>query len=120
MTKNKRIPGTDEAWDAGDLGADAEHAKRAPAGTSEAIDDALGLQMISIRLPRELIEELKVIARFRGVGGYQPLIRDVLKRFANAELKQIGIEYANQKSAQAKQAKTDPCDEPPIEHKKAA
>ncbi len=52
------------------------------------VDKALGLQMISIRLPVRLIEQLKVIAMHRGIG-YQPLMRDVLGRFARGELIQV-------------------------------
>jgi len=118
MTKGKKILGTDEAWESGALGEDANHAKRAPEGTSAQVDDALGLQMISIRLQKDLIEELKVIARFRGVG-YQPLMRDALNRFAKAELKQIAIEYANQRILQEKKMAAEHGDEPPA-HKKAA
>lgn len=121
MTKDKKILGTDDAWENGLLGEDAEYVKRAPEGTSSQVDEALGLQMISIRLQKELIEELKVIAGFRGIAGYQPLVRDVLNRFAKAELRTIAIEYAN-KLAQEKKEKATEGKEPDgnNEHKKAA
>jgi hypothetical protein len=44
--------------------------------------------MISIRLPVQLIEQLKVIAQHSGIG-YQPLMRDVLSRFARGEFIQV-------------------------------
>lgn len=53
-----------------------------------ALNEALGLQAISIRLPRQLIEHYKLIAHFHGVG-YQPLMRDVLARFVPDALKDI-------------------------------
>ena len=58
---------------------------------NKEIDDALGLQMVSIRLQKKLIKKLKLIADHHGVG-YQPLIRDLLNRFAESELKRILIE----------------------------
>jgi len=55
---------------------------------AEKIDEAVGLQMISIRLERALLSNLKLIAKHHGVG-YQPLIRDLLNRFARSELRNI-------------------------------
>jgi hypothetical protein len=46
----------------------------------KALDDALGLQLISIRLSKSLIERLKALATLEGLG-YQPLMRQVLTRF---------------------------------------
>ncbi len=55
---------------------------------NKEIDDALGLQMVSIRLQKKLIKKLKIIADHHGVG-YQHLIRDLLNRFDESELKCI-------------------------------
>ncbi|AWV07217.1 hypothetical protein C9I47_1516 [Lysobacter maris] len=46
----------------------------------------MGLQMISIRLPKVLIEDLKRFAEREGLG-YQPLIRRVLMRWVGHEYK---------------------------------
>ena len=54
------------------------------------IDNALGLQLISIRLQHDLINKLKMIAERHQVG-YQPLIRDLLNRFATSEIRCIAI-----------------------------
>jgi hypothetical protein len=92
----------DNAWDTGELGRNAEFVKVAPEDhNSEAfIDDALGLQPISIRLEKSLIEDFKLIAGLSGIG-YQPLMRQALKRFADCEKKRILREaHAN---AQVKQ-----------------
>jgi hypothetical protein len=48
-----RIDSTDEAWDSGALGASEAHAEPAPADLDEQIDASLGLQSISIRLPKQ-------------------------------------------------------------------
>lgn len=50
-----------------------------PAHVSKAVDDALGLQLISVRLQKELLEQLKDLAEEEGIG-YQPLIRQILTR----------------------------------------
>ncbi|MBK9039077.1 MAG: hypothetical protein IPL83_07945 [Bdellovibrionales bacterium] len=42
-----------------------------------AIDEAMGLQMISIRLPQLVVEKLKSLAQKEGLG-YQPYTRQVL------------------------------------------
>ncbi|WP_175023302.1 hypothetical protein [Rugamonas rivuli] len=92
----KKIESTPEAWEEGALGRNAAHAKAVPKDVEQQVDDALGLQLISIRLQKELIEDYKKIAEFHGVG-YQPLMRDALKRFAEAEYKRIAIEYTKLK-----------------------
>ena len=101
IATNAKIEGTDEAWDSGLLGNDENYVRRASKKVEAEIDDALGMQLISIRLPKELIKELKIVAQFHDVG-YQPLIRDALTRFANSEFKRIVTEVANQKAEKEK------------------
>ena len=94
MSKSTKIAGTVEAWENGELGQDAKHAQRADSHIESQIEEALGMQSISIRLPSELINEFKMIAKVNGLG-YQPLMRDALKRFAESEIKKMAIAYAN-------------------------
>lgn len=68
------------AWESGELGQDEKFVKRVKQKHEDALNDAMGLQMISIRLPKKLIEDLKFIATAHGIG-YQPLMKDVLCRF---------------------------------------
>jgi len=82
-----RIEGTTEAWENRELGAD-EHYVRVAEVDESRIDESLGLQMISIRLQKSLIEDFKQIAKLHGLG-YQPLMRQVLARFAESEKKRI-------------------------------
>jgi hypothetical protein len=96
--RKRKIEGTAEAWESGQLGRDAAHAKPASKALAQQIDDALELQMISIRLPKELIEEFKMIAAYHNLG-YQPLMRDALKRFASSEMKLIATQAINDKAA---------------------
>lgn len=88
----KKIQSTDKNWDNGALGQSEEHA--VPSGNTEhRLNEALAMQSISIRLDKSLIEELKLIADINGLG-YQPLIRRVLHRFTNSEMKKLVTENA--------------------------
>ncbi len=92
MEKTKK-PGTIESWENGDLGETLDSARIVSADRTAEIQDAAGLQMISIRLPKSVIEDFKVIAQIEGVG-YQPLMRIALVRFAECEAKRVMREYA--------------------------
>jgi hypothetical protein len=87
-----------EQWEDGRLGRDAEHAA-VSAGSKQEVDDALGLQSISIRLQKQLLGDLKKIADYHGVG-YQPMVRDLLNRFARSEIKKILAERLEQIEAE--------------------
>lgn len=105
MATKEKIASTDRAWDDGSLGRDEAFVKKVKLDEAQehALDDALELQMISIRLQKSLIEELKLIAQLNGGIGYQPLIRQVLKRFVHAELKKIAKDKALQLQQQKEQ-----------------
>lgn len=80
------IPDRDwpEWEEGGTLGNSEEHAIAVPHDDAK-LDEALGLQSISIRLQKSLLEELKLIASINKMG-YQPLMKQVLQRFVDAEL----------------------------------
>ncbi len=99
----KKIKGTPEAWDERLLGADEQYVAVAGSEHAAALDQALGLKLISIRLPESLIEDFKNIAILNGGMGYQTLMRQILKRFAASELKMIARDAA----AQMQRAKAD-------------
>src|SRR5665213_3499199 len=86
-SKRRRAAGPDP-WETGELGNDGRYVRRASPAEEARVEAALGLRMISVRLPERLIEELKLIAAHRGIG-YQPLMRDVLSRFARGEVMQV-------------------------------
>lgn len=67
-------------WDSRELGASPEHVRVVSEAEASEIDDVMELQLISIRLQKQLIEDLKLIAKQEGIG-YQPLIRQALTRF---------------------------------------
>lgn len=78
----------DEKWDSGELGQEEAYVERV--GFVQAIEDAINqsvrLRPISIRMEEELIDDLKTIAEHYNLG-YQPLIRQLLKRFVASEKK---------------------------------
>ena len=94
MSTKKQIK---RSWEDGHFGRDLNHALQVSKEEENKIEDALGLKMISIRLPEDLIQAYKDISEFRGISGYQPLMRDALKRFAEAEMKIIMNELAEEK-----------------------
>ncbi|MDT7518998.1 hypothetical protein RAE19_09785 [Rhodoferax sp. TBRC 17660] len=105
----KKIRGTSEAWDERLLGTDARSVATAEPNADRAVDDALGLKLISIRLPGSLIEDFKNIATINGGMGYQTLMRQVLQSFAASELKIIAHDYAEQlQRAKAEEAPAAP------------
>jgi predicted DNA binding CopG/RHH family protein len=97
---DKHASGVD-AWDSGDLGRDEQFVKLADPSALTALEKALNLKMISIRLPEDLIENLKLIGLANNVG-YQPLIRDVLDRFVVCEIKQMMQDAIKRRKEQSK------------------
>ena len=95
---------TQNAWDTGELGRDMNYAEPAPASALAAIDESTSMQLISIRLPRTLISMLKLIAEYHGIS-YQPMVRDLLTRFAVSEVQ--GIAEIKAKEIAAMQAAAD-------------
>ncbi len=91
-----KIKGTTQNWENGKLGRDAEYAVEASMEEELALDDALELKLISIRMQKSLIKKLKLIANYRGIG-YQPLVRDILSRFVGGEFINIMQELEAQK-----------------------
>lgn len=95
MANSEKIVGSTEAWEHGDLGQSEEHAVRVDSAKEREIDAAMGLKSISIRLQEKLIEDLKMIAEANGIG-YQPLVRTVLTRFVQAEVRKMARDQMEQ------------------------
>ena len=100
-TKDKaiKIENTADAWENGDLGRDEKFAKAVSIERANEIDDALGLQMISIRLEKDLINSFKLLGAKYDMG-YQPLMREALKRFVEGEFKMIASEVIEKQKAE--------------------
>ena len=102
MEPQERVPSCDEPWESGALGLDLESARAVELSEGD-VNQSLGLKAISIRLEVELIETFKAIATIHGLG-YQPLMRQVLRRFAESEMKRLLMERANEVRNQNPQA----------------
>ncbi|NBI13263.1 hypothetical protein GVX81_06505 [[Haemophilus] felis] len=85
-----------EQWESGLLGRDEAFVARSNSASQNSIDDMLALQAISIRLPKALIQDLKDIAQLNGLG-YQPLIKQILNRFVDAEKRMLANEAIQEK-----------------------
>ncbi len=68
-----------ELWETKQLGVSAKHAKPATVKDDKALDDDLGLAPISLRLQKDVVAKLKVMAKQEGLG-YQTYIRQILSR----------------------------------------
>lgn len=97
-----------EQWESGALGRDMAHARRATDAVEADIEQALAMKLVTIRLPVPMIEALKQIAQFHGIG-YQPMVRDLLGRFVHSEIRTILQEMANEADA-ASAERTAPVD----------
>ncbi|HAN56608.1 MAG TPA: hypothetical protein DCQ77_10720 [Betaproteobacteria bacterium] len=116
---NLSIPDTEEAWSSGELGRTEEFAAVAPDDFESIVNDHLDLQPISIRLEKSLIEDFKLIAALHGLG-YQPLMRQALRRFAECEKKQLLRDAASDMVARKKAAKAVSADPAPTEKQRKA
>ncbi len=94
--KKIKIENSAEAWE---LGSDLKHARVVDKKIGAQIDEALGLQMISIRLEQDLIESYKLLGAKYDMG-YQPLMRKALKRFVEGEFKLIASEALEKQRAE--------------------
>lgn len=61
------------------------YTRKVPMHREKKIENDLGLQMISIRLQKVLIDELKQLAFEAGIG-YQPYIRQLLTRHVQEKI----------------------------------
>lgn len=77
--KNTHNKNSKDVWDKRELGASEKHVRKASPNREKALDERLGLQTISIRLQKNLIDSLKRLAGEDGIG-YQPYVRQVLMR----------------------------------------
>lgn len=77
--KNMRKKPNEELWDNKELGASKKHVRKTSVDQEKKLDENLGLQTISIRLQKSLINSLKSLAEEDGIR-YQPYVRQILTR----------------------------------------
>lgn len=68
----------------------------APGQEDGKLDERLGLEPISIRFPKELVRDLKAFAQLNGMR-YQPLIREICKRFVESEKRALRADMARRR-----------------------
>ncbi|MDP2267292.1 MAG: hypothetical protein Q8J70_12130 [Thiobacillus sp.] len=107
MSSKSKIPSTDEAWENRTLGAEEAYVQVADASIENEFDEASGTQLISIRMQKTMIDELKVIAMLNNDIGYQTLIKQMLQRFIEAEKKKVWNEMVAEK---LKSHRADACE----------
>src|SRR5271163_535276 len=72
--REKELLAEADEWESGKRGS---HSVAATDEDEAALDEAMELQMISIRLPQLVVEKLKTMAKKEGIA-YQPYTRQVL------------------------------------------
>lgn len=92
----ENIPASDEAWDNRKLGADEKFVGVVGDDVELQIHEAAGTQLISIRMQKSMIEDLKLIASLNGLG-YQTLMKQIMQRFVECEKKQLFRELVSEK-----------------------
>ena len=110
MTKRKLDADVTARWESGEYGRSDAHVAVAPEEESLQLDSDLAMKLVSIRLPIPLIEALKAIAGHHGIA-YQPMIRDLLMRFARSEFQQMHAELNDR----MEEAQSSDESSPPVE-----
>lgn len=82
--KNTRKQHPEDAWDNHELGSTEAFVRKVSLKREKALDEKLELQIISIRLQKNLIDDLKDLAGEDGLL-YQPYIRHVLTQHVRNE-----------------------------------
>lgn len=103
-------PGVTAKWESGQYGRSDAHVAVAADEESLQLDTDLAMKLVSIRLPIPLIDALKAIAGHHGMA-YQPMIRDLLMRFARSEFQQIQVDPGSR----MKEAQSADESSPPVE-----
>lgn len=73
---------SEEAWDNRELGSSEENIYKSSPEREKKLDECLGLQTISIRLQKPLIDSLKKLAEDDSIN-YQAYIRRLLMDYVN-------------------------------------
>lgn len=93
-------------WESGEYGRSDEHVVVASESAHAELEQGMAMKLVSIRLPVGLIEALKMIAEHHEIA-YQPMIRDLLNRFARSEFNQI-MRDMDAKMRQAQEEESSP------------
>ena len=86
-----------DKWESGELGATQEFVKVSEF-TAKDLQKSIELQPISLRVNKDLLEDLKSLAKMHNIG-YQPLMKQILKRYA--EKRRLANEYISELNSRA-------------------
>jgi hypothetical protein len=105
--KAEQFDSENELWETRQLGASPEHAIRSSVEEDISLVEAMGLQLLTFRIQKPVVDQLRLLAKLEGIG-YQPLMRKVLIRYVlenNHRLKRTRT--PKETSKQAEQALTE-------------
>lgn len=112
------IPASDEGWDSDTPDAEAEFMKVVEGTAASAADDAAGTQLVSIRMQKSMIDAFKAIAASNNGIGYQTLMKQILHRFIDSEMKRVWKQHLAQQLGSQAQVEAEP--ESPRQRKRKA
>jgi hypothetical protein len=78
--KAARFDADNELWETRKLGASPEHARVVSGKGDKALDESMGLQLLTFRIQKPIVDQLRQLAKLEGIG-YQPLMRQVLVKY---------------------------------------
>ena len=99
--KNSHKKANHDAWENRNLGASEKHVRKVSSKREKALDEDLGMQTISIRLQKSLIDALKQLAAEDGIG-YQPYVRQLLMR----HVREIDLEKREKRKRKTRRVHT--------------
>ena len=80
----RKKPQREDRWENRELGASESFVRKVSPKREKALEEKLGLQIISIRLQKNLVDDLKDFAGENGLG-YQPYVRQLLTQHVRSE-----------------------------------
>lgn len=101
MTKAHIPPFVEEDWDEESLGADPGSMKVVDKETAARLDEEAGTQLVSIRMQKGMVDAFKAIAAANKGIGYQTLMKQILQRFLDGEMRRVWNEHLAAKLAKA-------------------
>ena len=102
MNAKARITPNEDPWEDRTVGTEEQFVEIAT-DINAAVDAALDLHPISIRLQKNLIDNLKALSHLHGLG-YQPLIRQILTRWVDSEVKVMIAQRVNEETVKPPQS----------------
>jgi uncharacterized protein (DUF4415 family) len=91
-----------DSWDDESFGEEDGALKVASKEVAGRLDEAAGTQLVSIRMSKSMIDAFKAISAANNGIGYQTLMKQILQRFIDSEMKRIWRAHLEELEAAAK------------------